>query len=473
MITFDEPVAKGEGQIRIKESLGNAVVAVIDMNSASVTVSNLEVTIGLPVALANGTSYYVEIDNGAVTDLAGNAFEGIAGSTTWSFTTVVATVPTASLIAHYTFDVDNSGSTPDSVGANSALLGNRVQINTAVPGRIGTGALEMLGGGATQGPGDGAVTNNSFAWANGARTVTFWWKAKIPNVDTTGGTFVSFGTEPDNGSRFDIKEQSGSASLRLEVQGHGSNSNPANFDNGAWHFVAVTVPNGATFTDIAWYAGSRGGALSGNLNTSANTLAIATGTGPLVFGDSIISTITSPTASNDRVPNGFLDDFQLYDEVLTSGQISFLHNNPGKVIGNPAPDFDVYITDPAFGIDPAKQGFNDDPDGDGLANGLEAWFGTHPGEFTVGLANLTTNGNTITFTHPQNEVPPADVVGYYEWSPDLVNWYAGDGVDGPPSGITLNISPVTVGAGTTVTVTGGAHTDRLFMRVRVLRLPAP
>lgn len=230
----------------------------------------------------------------------------------------------AALIAHYTFDVDNGGSTPDAVGSNSAALGNRVQINTTVSGRIGAGALEMLGQGETTGPGDGAVTSNSFSWSSDARTITFWWRAKDPNVNTSDGTFVSFGTNAGDGTRFDVKEQQ-SSNLRVEVQGFGLDTNPTNFDDGNWHFVAVTVPNEAKFADIAWYAGVRGGTLSGDLNTSGNALAIATGTGPLAFGDSILT-----VGTNDRVPNGYLDDFQLYDEVLTGEEISFLYNNPGS-----------------------------------------------------------------------------------------------------------------------------------------------
>jgi hypothetical protein len=242
----------------------------------------------------------------------------------------------AAPIAHYTFDVDNSGSTPDSTGPNFATLGTKVRINTTVAGKIGSGALEMLGGGNTQGPGNGAVTSNSFAWADDARTVTFWWRADSPNVNTTDGTFVSFGTEPSNGTRFDIKEQHALAvqtTLRVEVQGAGQGTNPTNFDDGNWHFVAVTVPNDATFADISMFAGVRGGTLSGDLNTSTNTLAIATGTGPIAFGDSIISTLTNPAVNNDRVPNGYLDDVQIYDEVLTQQEILFLYQNPGSVIG--------------------------------------------------------------------------------------------------------------------------------------------
>jgi hypothetical protein len=111
----------------------------------------------------------------------------------------------SALISHYTFDAASGGTTADSIGSNSASLGNRVQINTTVTGRIGSGALEMLGGGFTQGPGDGATTRNSFSWyVDGSST---------------------------------------------------------------------------------------------NLNPSTNALDIATGAGPITFGDSLVSTVTSPTAT--------------------------------------------------------------------------------------------------------------------------------------------------------------------------------
>ncbi|MFK7790972.1 MAG: LamG-like jellyroll fold domain-containing protein [Phycisphaeraceae bacterium] len=236
------------------------------------------------------------------------------------------------LIAHYTFDSESAGTTADEVGSASATLGNRVQINTTVADRLGDGALEMLGSGETAGPGDGATTSNSFIWTSNARTLTFWWRADNPNnVNALDGTFVSFGDESGNGTRFDVKEQDAtSTKLRVEVQGTGQNTNPITFDDGNWHFVVVTVPDAATFADIAWYAGVRGGTLSGDLNTSTNSLDIATGAGPITFGDSILA-----VGTNDRVPNGYLDDFQLYDEVLTTEQIASLYNNPGSVIPEP------------------------------------------------------------------------------------------------------------------------------------------
>jgi hypothetical protein len=470
VLTLNENIRKGSGSIRIKENLANALVATINVSSGAVTIDGAEITIGLPASLGNGTPYYVEIDPGAIEDLSSNPFGGIAGSKVWSFTTAVETVSSPSLIAHYTFDTVQAGQTPDSVGTGFATLGNRVQINTTVPGRVGNGALEMLGSGATQGPGDGAVTSNSFSWANDARTITFWWRAKTPNANTSDGTFVSFGTEPSNGARFDIKELNTNL-LRVEVQGTGQNTNPSNFDDSNWHFVAVTVPNAATFADVSWFAGVRGGSLSGDLNTSANPLGIATGSSPLAFGDSIISTVTSPSATNDRVPNGYLDDFHLFDKVLTPEEILFLYQNPGSVIGTPGEDFESYLSNPAFGLAAGDREFLDDPDGDHLVNGLEAWFGTHPGVFNAGLTLVSTNGTTTTFTHPQNETRPTDISGFYQWSPNLVDWYAGDGVDGPVGGPTVLVSVATSGVTTTVTATASGAIPSLLLRAGVQQVP--
>lgn len=464
VLTFDEAVQIGSGSVVIKENWGNAVVATID--AAHVTISDTQVTVEPPATLASGTQYYVELTAGAITDLSGNPFGGIAGSKTWSFVTAVTTPPAPSLLAHYTFDVASGGTTPDSVGSAFATLGGGVGIDPNIAGKIGAGALRMTNAnGSNAASVDGAVTSNSFAWANGARTVTFWWKAMTPVADTGQGTYVSFGTTASNGTRFDIKETNSASpgsQLRVEIQGVGFNTNPANFDDGNWHFVAVTVPDNATFREISWYVD--GSATS--LNTSLSTLAIATGTGPVVFGDSII---TAPNGGDNRTPNGFLDDFQLYGRVLTQHEILFLRDNPGDVLGMPTATFDNYMSDPTFGIDPTQQGFADDPDRDGLANGLEAWFGTHPAQPNTALSILASDGTTTTFSHPQNESPPADIIGFYEWSPDLDKWYAGDGVDAPPGGPTVVFSVESLGATTVVTATASAASERLFMRAVVRR----
>lgn len=83
------------------------------------------------------------------------------------------------------------------------------------------------------------------------------------------------------------------------------------------------------------------------------------------------------------------------------------------------------------------------------------------------LTTPTTVGTTTTFTHPQNENPPGNLRGLYEWSPNLSDWYAGDGVDGPVGDPTVTIGSSTVGTTATVTAAASNALDRLFLRAGV------
>ena len=83
--------------------------------------------------------------------------------------------------------------------------------------------------------------------------------------------------------------------------------------------------------------------------------------------------------------------------------------------------FEGWISAPAFDLDPAEQGFAMDPDGDNLANGIEAWFGTRPDEVSSGLAGFSRGGLSSIFTHPQNDAPPGDLIAFYQWSPNLAD----------------------------------------------------
>ena len=126
-------------------------------------------------------------------------------------------------------------------------------------------------------------------------------------------------------------------------------------------------------------------------------------------------------------------------------------------------DFNSWIDD--FSLPAADQDFTDDPDGDGLENGLEAWFGTHPSQFTSGLADISTTGLTTTFTHLQNTSPPDDLTSYYEWSPNLSDWYPSG--NGPSGGPVITFTASTSGSTTTVTATASEDIDRTFIRAGV------
>jgi methionine-rich copper-binding protein CopC len=134
--------------------------------------------------------------------------------------------------------------------------------------------------------------------------------------------------------------------------------------------------------------------------------------------------------------------------------------------GTPVNSFANWIS--GFGLAPTDQDLFDDPDGDGIDNGVENFFGTNPGTFTRGLAAGIKNGNTFTFTHPQNASPSTDLTASYRWSTGLATFHPGGATIG---GTTVNFTtqantPSPGFTRVTATVTGTLP-HRLFFDVRV------
>lgn len=456
VMVFDEAIRKGSGSILIRDAWSNQVASTIDVASSAVTITSSTATIDPPVHLSNGTVYYLEVAPGAFEDLSGNPAAGIAGSTTWSFATAVATPGGTGALVNGSFE------TPD---------------NPDATGRFSFGESRDFGPNGADTAVEGGDENNLTAWT----TVT------TENGGVNGAEIaVGFiNITPAQGGQV-LSLQSG-ASTRQMTDVAWSNLS-------AGDVITLTVAVGDRSTGSTWADQSFFALIDGDT------------TGPLANGTLLGSAVAhsgelaTPFSGGAGIDSGTMQDRSISHTVLAAdlarpGKVGVLLAAYGTVTDSSggltpnnvnqaffdnvrltvpttaAGDAAGYLADPVFGLDPGDRGFTLDPDGDHLANGLEAWFGTHPGEPSQGLATVSSNGTVTTFTHPQNPARPTNVAGFYQWSPDLTTWYAGDGVDGPPGGRKVFIAPVTTGATTAVTATASGPLERVFLRVQVDLLP--
>ena len=89
VLTFSEAIALGTGNITIKNLTNSMQSTIAVTDSTQVSISGSVLTINPTADLAGGLSYAIRIDAGAITDLATNAFSGIADDTTWTFNTLI------------------------------------------------------------------------------------------------------------------------------------------------------------------------------------------------------------------------------------------------------------------------------------------------------------------------------------------------------------------------------------------------
>jgi hypothetical protein len=124
-----------------------------------------------------------------------------------------------------------------------------------------------------------------------------------------------------------------------------------------------------------------------------------------------------------------------------------------------------------------QTGIHDDPDGDGVKNGIENIFGTAPhipsSGIKVGSYNATQG--TFSFTHPQGSAA-SDLSMSYQWSKDLQTYRNHAESDAAGTTVSFAIQANTPNAGiTTITATvTGTPCEKFFLRATVKEnMPEP
>lgn len=156
-----------------------------------------------------------------------------------------------------------------------------------------------------------------------------------------------------------------------------------------------------------------------------------------------------------------------WDHLVVGRAWSALAVFPGVV---PSDDYAAWISGYAVG---GQGGFDQDPDGDGLANGVEQVLGSDPSASNNGLREVAaTAPNAFRFRHSRTNALASDVTASYQWSANLADWQASGASD--PGGVTATIAQSVITDTTapgvdeievTVTVTGGSAA-KVFARLK-------
>jgi methionine-rich copper-binding protein CopC len=88
VLTFNEAIALGAGDITLTNLTDTTQSTIAVTDASQVSINGTFLTINPAANLVGGKDYAVQIVAGALKDLSNNAFAGIAGDTTWNFTTL-------------------------------------------------------------------------------------------------------------------------------------------------------------------------------------------------------------------------------------------------------------------------------------------------------------------------------------------------------------------------------------------------
>lgn len=440
MAIFDENITVGSGSVRIR-NLDTAQETAIPVGDPRISVSGNRLTINPSPKLAPLTRYALRIDAGAIRDLFANPFAGIVDDSAWDFTTArtpLRIMPLGdSITAGYT---DNPvWNEPYAYGYRSGLY-NR--LHSAGYDFVFVGqSTELLTHSAGTPPANLAALGQNAHNGYGGQSVSYlnqnilgWLAADNPDL-----ILLKIGTNSQDRNGLDALVQTivttkPNASLIVAEIMPKYNYEQGIVDYNAWirqTLVPKYQAQGKKVTRVDQYA-------------------------PFLINPANLMSIDRSLFSNGiNHP-----DNEGYDKMAATWfeGIEALKLNSRS--------FSEWIADPVFEIASQDRGFGDDPDGDGLANGVEAWLGTDPGRFSPGLEVLT-GGINSTFKHPVNKNEIAGLVAVYEWSPDLTHWYEANGTAGPPAGPTVNCAVHISGITASVITSVSQPINRMFVRLAI------
>lgn len=443
VVEFDEPVQKGTGVISIHRGNDDALVEAVPVGSGAVTITDRYLTINPVTTLAPGTGYYVLVGETAVKDLSGNLFEGISGKTTWSFTT---TALRAGSIAFTGFNADAADAlafvalTPVSGGATIVFTDNGWNGGeTGAGGAFGVGEGQVVWTAPTGGVPAGTVVTLNQINVGGISASTGSVRGSIDLDSFNESVYAFAGSDTSPVFLAFVSTQAGGSPNGDSLEGTGLTEGT----------TAIRLTPG---TDIAAYHGPRGGEA-----TFDAYLPLLGNVANWQHQDTLFIPGSDPPQLYDDSTDGIAPDvpFDTAQFTLVSG------NTFATWIGG----HDVN----------GLTGFGDDPDADGLPNGVENYLGGKPDQPGAGLYQVSRSGSSLVFRHTRNNTVAEDVSGAYEWSSNLQAWQVSGAANaggtvvnfGAPVTLEDNAAPVPDVIEVTATVSGAAA-PRIFVRLAAI-----
>ena len=118
VLNFNEAIRAGSGGITIFNANGTVARTIAVTDNTQVSISGSTLTLNPATDLSAGASYYVNVAAGAITDLSGNTFAGLGGSTAYNFS-----VATSTLVDDYPWSTGTSGVVVVNGASSNGVIG--------------------------------------------------------------------------------------------------------------------------------------------------------------------------------------------------------------------------------------------------------------------------------------------------------------------------------------------------------------